>query len=455
MVRALLVATVIALIGCDNSPRAALPAQAASKPIAAVADSNAHENLPCASCHKGAKVGGGRASVPREACTASGCHEDAGPPEVTLATARFEHRNHGLKSDVALNCAGCHTHDHGRAPLRASVDACALCHTSDFIGTKADDCRLCHDQPRHVAFTSQGIPIAHGALPSLETGCARCHYDVAAPPKKVTLDKCTACHDQTPDVTRRAIATDLHPTHRGVTCTSCHQSGMHRIGAMSSAVNLQCADCHDTAHEQKVTSTTPTTTCTRCHAGTHSAQQRLVLGFVGNEPVVPSAKFLLGLTCRSCHAPPQGANAAPRRGQAIACASCHPKEFGRVLDWWITGVRTRERAASAYVTAARIAVGTTSDSAKALLAGADSLLAFVRNAGGQHNIELSDLIFRTSVANAVAAYKLAGRSAPATPAFGNTPHVGTCSFCHYAGTTSYSDQAALPGLHEQLLRKKP
>jgi hypothetical protein len=237
---------------------------------------------------------------------------------------------------------------------------------------------------------------------------------------------------------------------------------MHRIGAMSSAVNLQCADCHDSAHKQPVTSTTQTATCTRCHSNTHSAQQRLVLGFVGNEPVLPSAKFLMGLTCRSCHEPPGGTTAAPRRGQAAACVACHEKEFARVLEWWITGVRTRERAVSAYVATAKSAVGARSDSANALLAGADSMLTLVREAGGQHNIELSDLIFRTSVSNAVAAYKLAGRVAPPTPQFGNTPHVGTCSFCHYAGTSASgragegaSGRATvMPELHERLLRTR-
>jgi hypothetical protein len=462
MVRALLIVAALALTACESQPHERAATAREPQTALATADSNAHAGLSCAACHRGPKADLGGASVPREACTASGCHEDAGPPEVTLATARFEHRNHGLKSDVALNCAGCHTHDQGKAPLRAAVDACALCHTSDFVGTKADDCRLCHDQPKHVGITSQGIPLAHGALPSLETGCARCHYNVAAPQKKVALETCANCHTGTPDVTRRGIARDLHPAHVGVGCTSCHQAGMHRIGAMSSAVTLQCADCHDVAHKQPITSATQTATCTRCHAQTHSAQQRLVLGFVGNEPVLPSAKFLMGLTCRSCHKPPGGTTAEPRRGQDAACVACHEKEFTRVLEWWITGVRTRERAVGAYIAAANSAVATRSDSARTLLASADSMLALVRQAGGQHNIELSDLIFRTSVSNAVTAYRLAGRAAPPTPEFGNTPHVGTCSFCHYAGMSASGragEQASgrpnvLPDLHERLLRTR-
>jgi hypothetical protein len=416
---------------------------------------DAHGELACAACHRGERADSGRASVPREACTASGCHEDAGPTEVSLATARFEHRNHSAKGDVALSCAGCHTHATGNSPLQASVDACALCHTRELDGTRrgGEECRLCHRELTHTTLTSQGIPVAHGSLPWLETGCARCHYDVLATEKKVALETCTNCHARPNEVTRLGIASDLHPAHTGVTCTSCHESGLHRIAEMSTAVRLQCADCHTAAHELQVTQHAAPV-CADCHGEVHSAQQRLLLGFVGDESVLPSAKFMLGMTCRSCHLPP-GAPAAvtePRRGQAAACLGCHEPEYRTVLQWWIRGAAAREHLVGAYLERAERDLANAPDTARALIRNAQAALALVREAGGQHNLELADRVFRTSVLHAGNAYRLAGHSAPSPPQLGNTAHVGTCSFCHYAGIEGSTHSAASAELHERLIK---
>jgi hypothetical protein len=460
MGRALLMIAALALYGCNEQSREPVPADrgepAATSVMAAAPAVDGHAGMSCAACHQGRKADFGRASVPRAACTASGCHEDAGPPEVTLANASFEHRNHGQDSEIALSCAGCHTHDGGTAPLRAAVDGCALCHERELDDTNTDACKTCHGKPTHVGLASQGIPVAHASLPWLETGCSRCHYDVRADRNKVGIEVCASCHARSSAVTRRGIGRDLHPAHGGVGCTSCHEAGLHRIGAMSSAVNLQCADCHDSAHGQKVVSGAATEVCSSCHANAHVAQQRLVLGFVGSEPVLPSAKFAMGLTCRSCHVPPGTAatGTGARRGQAAACAGCHEQEFARVLEWWLDGLRTRARAVGAYVATAQQQLATASDTSRALVTNAAALLALVREAGGQHNLELSDLLFRTSVTDVSDAYKLAGRAVPAAPQLGSTPHVGTCSFCHYGRSEALNYGTMRPGLHDRLTRTK-
>jgi hypothetical protein len=451
MGRALLIAAAAAtlLSGCEVA-RPPAPAQTAA------AIENGHEDLACAACHNGEKTEKSRASVTREACTASGCHEDAGPPKVTLATAEFEHRNHAAQSEITVNCAGCHTHDAGAAPLRASVDACALCHGANLAGKSSEECQLCHKEPKHVAMTSQGIPVAHSSLPWLETGCARCHFDVMQPQKKVAMAKCLSCHEQGHELTKEAIAQDLHPTHRGVTCTSCHEAGLHKVAEMSSAVALNCADCHTRDHNLATTRAS-TETCAACHKNAHQAQQRMVLGIVGDGRVMPSAKFLTGATCRSCHAPPQVRQTVsdePRRGQAEACAGCHDVEYNRVLDWWLDGSIARERKARAYVDAARAALPAPPDSARRLLARATRSLDLVRTAGGQHNLELADLIYREAVSQAAAAYEVAGRAPRALPDFGNVPHVGTCSFCHYGSAEPWNYRAMPQALHERLTRER-
>jgi hypothetical protein len=92
------------------------------------------------------------------------------------------------------------------------------------------------------------------------------------------------------------------------------------------------------------------------------------------------------------------------------------------------------------------------DTARALLANAQSMLALVREAGGQHNLELADRIFRHSVAHVENAYRQAGRRAPAEPELGNTASVGTCTFCHYAGTDRLDYSSVSGELHERLIK---
>lgn len=456
MGRTLLIAAVATLlVGCEIERPGPL-ARPDSTTVVAAADSG-HQNLACASCHNGEKTEQSRASVPREACAASGCHEDGGPPQVTLATATFEHRNHAAQSEITVNCAGCHTHGTGAEPLAASVDACALCHGANLAGKTPEECQLCHQEPKHVTMTSQGIPVAHSSLPWLATGCARCHYDVMQPQKKVAMGKCLNCHEEGHELTREAIAQDLHPTHRGVTCTSCHESGLHRVTRMSSAVSLSCADCHTNDHDQ-LTTPAATPTCAACHGNAHQAQQRLVLGIVGDGRVIPSAKFLTGATCRSCHAPPQvrqSVSAEPRRGQAEACAGCHDSEYNQVLEWWLDGSVARERQARAYVSATRAALSASApDTARRLLERATQALDLVRTAGGQHNLELADLIYREAVDQAATAYRLAGRAAPTSPDFGNVPHAGTCSYCHYGSSEQWNYRTMPRALHERLTKER-
>lgn len=417
-----------------------------------------HGELACAACHQGARADLGRAAVPRAACTAAGCHADGGPAEVELATARFGHRDHTRNAAIQASCAGCHTHDAGGEPLHASVDACAICHLSEVAGQEAQDCRLCHQRPQHVQLTSQGVPVPHSSLPWIETGCVRCHYDVAEPPVEVRTSRCTTCHADVAAVTRSGIGEDLHPAHDGTTCTACHEARTHHVRAMSSAVDLVCADCHTEEHGVPVTDDPGVSaTCSTCHQGTHAAQQRLVLGVLPgvDGQASPSTKFLAGLTCRSCHVPPaaDGGN-QPVRGQASACAGCHRDEYETVLGWWLEGLQQRQAEADRYLDAARRDIGGAApDTARQLLARARTLLDVVRQGGGQHNLELSDRIFRRSIEMAARAYDLAGRQAPAPPQFGVEPHAGLCSFCHYRADEPWDYARMSEPFHEDILRQ--
>ena len=413
-----------------------------------------HADLTCAECHTGPEGERGRATVPESACLE--CHEDAGPAEVELATVTFPHRNHTDESEIEATCAACHTHETGEAPLVTTVDGCALCHLGQIQTAEAQECRLCHQQPDHSQLTAQGVAISHSQLPWLEIGCVRCHYDVAEARTEVSGLTCSECHEDMAVLNERAVGRDLHPIHEGLTCTACHEEDLHEVQEISSAVELVCSDCHLAAHELVADSTQwlASAVCAGCHTGVHAPQQRLVLGIRPGGDVTPSEKFLAGITCRSCHIPPEapvGPTMEPVRGQATSCAGCHEDEYVQVLDWWIEGVEARLETTSAYVARASREVGAHSDSAAALVSLAGEMLELVEDAGGQHNLELSDRMMREAVDRAAMAYRLAGRTAPTQPNLGRTPHAGLCSYCHYSPDEPWDFESMPEDFHQGLV----
>ncbi|HSJ25469.1 MAG TPA: cytochrome c3 family protein, partial [Longimicrobiales bacterium] len=276
----------------------------------------------------------------------------------------------------------------------------------------------------------------HSALPWVETGCSRCHYDVAEAATRVESTRCATCHGDDDALVARGAGTNLHPTHTAVTCTACHQGDTHRVRAMSSAVQLACADCHVRAHDVTLPGEwRDDRTCNSCHETVHQSQQRLLLGMLPGEQASPSSKFIAGMTCRSCHIRTERtvASGAAIRGQAEACASCHTTEYRQVLDWWVDGTRSRSASVSAWVSRAQSELGPVADdSATALLASSAAMVSLVAEAGGHHNLELSDRIFREAVARVLQAYTMSRRPPPQAPVLGSPAHEGVCSYCHYS-----------------------
>lgn len=417
-----------------------------------------HAELACAACHQGPQGERGRATVPESSCKASGCHETGGPEEVRVATVTFPHRDHGATGTPTATCAGCHTHATGEEPLHASVDACALCHVSEVTGGEAQECRLCHTQPDHARLTSQGVAISHSQLPWIEIGCVRCHYDVAEVPTHVSGVSCRHCHDDLAALNTRAVGRDLHPIHDGVNCTACHARNVHEVQAMSSAVDLVCSDCHRQVHEIPLSAEAwpASDVCAQCHVGVHAAQQRLILGIRPDGQVTPSAKFLAGITCRSCHVPPGAPGQQPEtpiRGQATACAGCHDARYAEVLDWWREGLAARLRVTRAYVDRAAARLQPGSDSVAALIDMSNRMVSLVEAAGGQHNLELSDRLMREALDRSRRAYTLAGQTPPPLPDLGRVPHTGLCSYCHYRPSEPWNFDAMPEDFHDRVLRE--
>jgi hypothetical protein len=227
---------------------------------------------------------------------------------------------------------------------------------------------------------------------------------------------------------------------------------------MSSAVELQCADCHAREHDVSLTHAWPEpATCDACHSTVHVDEQALLLGIVpGTAQAEPAYKFLQGLTCRSCHVRTGAAPApaAPLRGQPGSCGSCHLPQYDRIVVWWREGAAQRNRLVTGYVDRARSALaGATADSVPILLGRAGTLLRLLEHGGPQHNVELADRLFREALESTAAAYRAAGRAAPGAPDLGPQARPGFCSFCHYRVNEPIVSRAMPSDFHEQVLRR--
>lgn len=393
-----------------------------------------HGDVGCADCHTGDEADREVGAVPAATCTGSDCHPDAGPGEVRVSTVVFDHRNHGDTAAVQLGCAGCHVHESGEEPIRPTLDACGLCHADQLSGDDPAACMDCHQEPEHVPTTNQGVPVPHDELPWIREGCVRCHYDVSRPRSEVSIRTCGDCHDDVDRVAEEGIGTDLHPSHAGVSCTTCHEPDAHDVVAMSSAVALECGSCHRRSHAIPVDAPAlpGTRVCVDCHRETHADQQRLVLGIVEGVPVTPSYKYLSGLACGTCHSDAAGEIPSDRAlgGRAEACVACHRPEYRQVLTWWGEGARQRARRVRDYVSRARRTLGSP-DTVEALLDRSGAYVDLVERTGAQHNLAFSDRLLRLGVELTGDAYRVQGRRVPPGPDLGRRPRVGFCSYCHY------------------------
>jgi hypothetical protein len=429
----------LALIGCGRAP-----------------SGEPHAQIPCGSCHAGRIAELNSASVPDESCTLSGCHPDGGPQLVRLDAVAFQHRGHGKRSKFgAPGCAGCHEHGtEDRRPI-ANLDACVLCHREDVFDPKKRDCALCHGSTSHVDASAQGLRVAHGwQEDGTSANCVRCHYDVGSPTVELAIDRCAHCHDDPTETLRGQMSPALHPTHMGISCHRCHGEGDHGIRSMSSAVELDCHQCHSGLHpeEEELDADMPPMECLQCHDEPHVAQQRMVLGLIDDQefPHV-LGMFTAGLSCHSCHvAEPSQHPATP---SAISCAGCHPPEYSRVLNWWSQGIEKRMLLVTGQLqTAETLLQSAASDTVGVELGRASRLLKIVRDGGGHHNLELSDWIFHRASAAIESAYRLAAARVPPPPDLGARLNEDPCVSCHYLGFES-DEYVELPiGSHRRYLR---
>ncbi len=430
----------------------------------------AHADLSCAVCHDGPRPPGRVLGVATtDGCL--GCHEDGGGTEVTLAHSGTvhlpRHANHpGLDGRTPMECAQCHTHPVGNAPLQTDVEGCGLCHEAALDADPPGECRSCHVAPSQRPRTSQGLEIPHAEIPWIEGGCVRCHGSVVTPTEDREIRECTSCHLETaPRLALRPNGAAVeavdstalaHTAHPRVTCAGCHLDPAHRIDEMSSAVALDCASCHAQSHDL-TTAAFRNATCVDCHRDTHIEQQGLVLGLVpwDGDRVRPSIKFAAGIGCRGCHAdarelpePPLGPDGGAHpglKGTAERCTLCHLEPYADVLDDWRAGGLERVSRAASWVDAHA------DRAAPEALEAARARIDFVRAAGMVHGPQLGDALLREAVEEVQAGYSAAGLPTPLAPDLGAPPRAGLCTYCHLDPSRAWSLDAMPADFHRDAL----
>lgn len=458
-----LLATSIAGCGIEvaaSAPPRVLDSAHTQDGIAALPPQNAHSDVACAACHDGAlPPGRGTPIATTEGCL--GCHEDGGPAEVqvTATSVLSMHATHpGLPGTARMECAQCHTHPVGDAPLEADINGCGLCHADQLDAVPAGECTTCHVAPTQHPLTSQLLPVPHGAVPWIEGGCVRCHFAVAPTPEvTAATEACTLCHAPgstaaeawpVDAVTGRAPADSIHGGHGRVACGSCHTATSHRIEGMSGAVGLVCADCHAVSHDLP-SREVAAGVCVSCHTETHAPQQGLVLGLVPWDPerVRPSAKFAAGIACRACHGVAEVDSETAEvslAGDPGRCVGCHLPEYRTVAEWWVDGGEERTAAARAWVDAA--APRAAPDS----VAAARERIAFVEAGGLVHGPRLADELLR----EAVGLVLRTAEGAPAPPDLGSPLRAGLCSYCHVDLDAAWSLDEMPDDFHRDALGRR-
>ncbi len=404
---------------------------------------SAHARVACVGCHSAGAGGLERGGVPDAACASERCHPGGGPDSASVRMVRFAHARHPAAGGRTVPCAACHDHEGGdarRPALPAGASACALCHYADIATTRDTGCAACHQNPRHTRETSEGVALPHPMLLSAGVPCTRCHYQLIEGDTAVAGVRCPACHGPAggADAVDTTVTADAaHAAHRDVACAACHQRITHRVVAMSTSIVLQCLDCHAAKHRRPIPADTARVRdCNVCHHGAHAEEQRLMLGLTQADSVRPSAMFLAGVTCRSCHA----ASGRPpvRPGQALlassaSCTGCHGGEWSGILDRWRRGYARRRGWVRDYLDAASAALGDSAapPAARARLREASGLLSYLDRAGPMHNLPVVDRTMRRALALAEGAYEAAGRQPPALPELGPVVSSGGCTSCHY------------------------
>lgn len=309
-----------------------------------------HRNLACAACHSDSRPAARQLAFGscadchadphqgRLGSACASCHDTSGWKRV--AAGAFDHDRtrfplRGAHQEVA--CADCHTS--GRpAGTRLAFASCADCHGDPHLGQFLDQADITTDGASRKGAMCSDCHTVEGFVPStftvadhqqsrfhldgahLAVPCVDCHLltEPEALPRRITMQRSSR---------RRARRSADGPVRRfrfaATTCIACH-ADPH--GGATQALDVACADCHQTGsfhtvaaeeiafdHQQAtgfaLSGGHLDVACLACHSGATAEG----VSFQGT----PN-------DCASCHRDPHfGTTPAADSAAPVNCADCH------------------------------------------------------------------------------------------------------------------------------------
>jgi hypothetical protein len=251
----------------------------------------AHVTVQCAQCHAGGRYAGTPTQC--SACHIADFQKTTNPNHVT--------------GGFAQTCEQCHTtttwltstfnhNTQTKFPLTGAHTglACAQCHTSGAYSSTPTACYSCHTKDY------QGTTNPNHAAAAFPTDCSICHS---------TTNWLGATFDHS------KTAFPLTGAHVGLSCASCHSSGIY-AGLPTTCVSCHLTNFQQTTNPNHTTSGFPTD-CQVCHNTTAWIPSI----FDHNKTVFPLTGAHTKVACSSCHV---GGRYA---GTPTDCYSCHKTQY--------------------------------------------------------------------------------------------------------------------------------
>ena len=269
-----------------------------------------HRGVECAKCHQpenGNATGAKAVTVARVSLPAG--------------TVRY--------AGVGTACSSCHADVH----LGQLAPQCGTCHTTEgfavtrydhkgtrfagfFTGKHADQkCQACHKRETAAFPAGSGTAVRFAGR---GTACATCHQ--AADPHNGSLgSRCETCHaPERWNTVSRAFHKDtrfpLDGRHLGVSCQSCHTSGV------TAGTPTRCYDCHWLRRRDDPYETRLGVQCEQCHRSTAWTAVNWNHASMTGVRLNPAHQVL---QCETCHKNRVFANTL------MTCDRCHMATFQR------------------------------------------------------------------------------------------------------------------------------
>jgi len=349
-----------------------------------------HKDISCVTCHPSRRIliapyllryiAGSynprpRADVNDKVCL--DCHEHQNLKKSTAFAMNisFNHSDHleDLKRGKKLRCTSCHARGE-EEHFKVDKNVCYTCHFKGAVrGHSVTSCNVCHGSPKKI-IEHGGFQFDHSSYLKIGVECAQCHIDVVKGDAEVEKKKCYKCHvERTEEFSNVDKIHTVHITKNGVDCEECHNSIQHGKIKMISSLEANCEGCHQLKH---------------------SSQREMYIGGEGRGVTSsPSRMFAAQVSCEGCHVDLNKDGKSDLSERRESCVKCHDKDYGKMLDKWISSMDEAVKKIEPDLQTVRRFVMSAKNSGKNVdgevnyLTDAEFNLKLVKDGKGVHNIE--------------------------------------------------------------------